>query len=233
MGFFSRLFRVGSASANQLLDNLESGKEVELTKNDIKALKKDESKVLEGLAEIKASIVSLERDIKAAKVRRESYENNAMALLQKDPSDSNNLAQQNAIESEKEEEALHLLNTQLIQQTKLEMETRDNLRTIQEAVRSADNDLRLMSSMSAAKRSADKARTGLAGVGKSSALQRIQERKQKISHEMDKSRAMQELAKESSPQSLEEATQKALSQGAGSNKLEQLRARLQAPSSDN
>ncbi|MBF0432770.1 MAG: PspA/IM30 family protein [Fibrobacteria bacterium] len=229
MGFFSRLFRLGSASANEMLDNLESGKEVELTKGDIRALKKDEAKVLEGLAEIKASIVSLERDIKAARTRKDSYENNAMALLQKDPEDASGLARQNAIEVEAEEEKIYTLHEQLVQQTKLEMETRENLRTIQQAIRSADNDLKLMSSMSAAKRSADKARTGLAGLGKSNALDRIQDRKKKLMHEMEKSRALQEISQEGSPQALEDATRKALANNAGANKLEELRKKLEAP----
>lgn len=229
MGFFSRLFRLGSAGANEMLEKLESGREVELTKGDMNALKKDEGKVLEGLAEIKASIVSLERDINAGKIRRENYENNAVALLQRDPEDKEGLAQQNAAEVEKEEENLHMLNQQLIQQTKLEMETRENLRTIQEALRTAENDLRLMQSMSAAKRSAEKARSGLAGLGRSNALERIQERKKKISHDLEKSRAMQELTKESRTNLLEDSTRKALSQGAGTNKLAELRARLEAP----
>jgi len=43
MGFFSRIFRLGAASANEALDKLESGREVELTKGDLKALKKDEA----------------------------------------------------------------------------------------------------------------------------------------------------------------------------------------------
>jgi phage shock protein A len=229
MSFFSRLFRLGAASANEALDSLENGKEVELTKGDIRSLKKDEGKVLEGLAEIKASIVALQRDIKSAKTRKESYENNAMALLGKDPQDSSNLAQQNAAEAEAEEGNLHSLNEQLIQQTKLEMETRENVRTIQEALRSADNDLRLMQSMSAARRSADKARSGLAGIGRSNALERIQSRKAKVIQDLDKSRALQELSQESRPGKLEEATQKALSAGAGSGKLAQLRAKLADP----
>ncbi len=226
MGFFSRLFRLGSASANEMLEKLESGKEVELTKGDLVALKKDEAKVLEALAEIKASIVSLQRDIKAGQNRMESYENNAMALLSKDPEDKNNLAQQNAMEAEREEENIKLLNQQLIEQTKLEMETRENLRTIQEAARSADNDLRLMKSMVAAKKSAEKARTGMQGLGKSSALERIQERKKKISFDLEKSRAMSEISKEGGTDQLTAATKAALGSTGGSNKLEQLKKRM-------
>ena len=229
MGFFSRLFRLGAAGANEMLDKMESGREVELTKGDIKKLKEDEGRVLEGLAEIKASIVSLERDIKAAKIRKDSYENNALALLQKDAEDASGLAQQNAVEAESEEENIRVLNEQLIEQTRLEMETRNNLKTIQNSLRSTDNDLRLMQSMSAAKRSADKARTGLQGIGKSNALERIQERKKKLTHDLEKSRALQELSKEGSTDALEDATRKALSDGAGAKKLAKIKARLEAP----
>jgi phage shock protein A len=229
MGFFSRLFRLGAASANEVLEKMESGREVELTKGDIKKLKEDEGRVLEGLAEIKASIVALERDIKAAKARKDSYENNALALLQKDAEDSSGLAQQNAMEAEREEENIRVLNEQLIDQTKLEMETRSNLKTIQDSLRSADNDLKLMQSMSAARRSSEKARTGMQGMGKSNALERIQERKKTLTHDLEKARALQEISKEGSTDALEEATHKALSEGAGVKKLAQIKARLEAP----
>ncbi len=231
MGFFSRIFRLGAASANDALEKLESGKEVELSRQDVRALKKDEGKVLEGLAEIKVSIVSLQRDIKAAQTRKESYENNAIALLTKDASDANGLANQNALESEKEEDNVLLLSEQLIVQTKLEMETRESLRAIQEALRTADNDLKLMTSMSAARKSMEKARSGLSGVGKSNALERIQKRKKKIALDMDKTRALNELSKEGSTMDLNSETKKALGSGASqtSKKLEQLKARLQAP----
>ena len=109
------------------------------------------------------------------------------------------------------------------------METRGNLRTIQEALRSADNDLRLMKSMSAAKRSADKTRTGLQGIGKSNALERIRERKQKLETDLEKSRALKEISEENSKNSLEDATRKALEGGKGETKLAEIKARLQAP----
>jgi len=225
MGMLGRLFRLGSATANEAMDGLESGKEVELTKGDLRELKKDENKVLEALAEIKSSVVGLRRDIKAAQTRQTSYENNAMALLEKDAEDSQGLAAQNASQAEQEEAEVTTLQDQLTQQTQLENETRENLRTIQTATSSANNDLRLMSSMSAASKSAEKARAGLSGVGKSNALSRIQERKAKLQGGLDKQRALSELAKEGSPTALADATKSALGGGANS-KLAALKAKM-------
>ena len=45
--------------ANEAVDKMEEGREVELTKGDLRELKKDEDKVMEALAEIKSSVVGI------------------------------------------------------------------------------------------------------------------------------------------------------------------------------
>ena len=211
------------------MEKLESGREVELTKRDLKILQKDETKVLEGFAEIKIAIRTLEEELVAANTRKQSYENNVMSLLQKDPNDSQSLAQQNAIEAEREEEQIQVLQQQINQQQHLEKETKDNLNKIQQALSTANNELKLMSSMVATKKSAQKVLNISHGEESSNALSRIAERKKKLATEVIKSKVVAEMSKKTTSQTLEEKTHQALGKtnnNAGQKKLAEIRKRI-------
>ena len=67
MGIFSRLFKVGQAEANSLVDKLEDP--IKLTEQGIRDLKKDLEKAVEALAEVKSYAIRAKRDMNSAKER--------------------------------------------------------------------------------------------------------------------------------------------------------------------
>ncbi len=227
--FLNRFFRIGAVSVEQILEKMESGREVELTKRDLKILAKDQDKVLESLAEVKTTILMVSKEIEAANIRQLSYENNAVALLNQDPEDTQSLAQKNAAEAEIEEEKILLLEQQLAQHQHLEEEIQGNLDSLQQALSSANHELKLMSSMVATKQSAEKVR-GISGQGEgaSNALNRIAERKKKLALDVAKTKAISEMRKQTKQFSLQEQTKQALGSKntLGQKKLIELRKKL-------
>jgi len=81
MNIFKRLFRIGSAEANSLVDKLEDP--IKMTEQGIRDLKADMSKALQAMAEVKALAIRAKNDANTHTERANEYERKAMLLLKK------------------------------------------------------------------------------------------------------------------------------------------------------
>lgn len=81
MNIFKRLFRIGSAEANSLVDKLEDP--IKMTEQGIRDLKKDMSGALQALAEVKALAIRAKNDAKTYADKAATYEKKAILLLGK------------------------------------------------------------------------------------------------------------------------------------------------------
>lgn len=81
MGIFKRLFTVGKAETNALIDKLEDP--IRMTEQGIRDLKVDLDDSLKALAEVKAMAIRSRNDVKVHKAKADEYEAKAIALLKK------------------------------------------------------------------------------------------------------------------------------------------------------
>src|SRR5210317_1959475 len=79
MNIFRRLFRIGSAEANSLVDKLEDP--IKMTEQGIRDLKGDLTKALEALAEVKALAIRARNDANTDTEKAKDYEKKAILLL--------------------------------------------------------------------------------------------------------------------------------------------------------
>ena len=81
MGVFGRLFKVGEAEANSIVDKLEDP--IKMTEQGIRDLKKDLDGSLKALAEVKSMAIRANKEAAESRNMAKSYEQKAMLLLQK------------------------------------------------------------------------------------------------------------------------------------------------------
>jgi phage shock protein A len=81
MNIFRRLFRIGNAEANSLVDKLEDP--IKMTEQGIRDLKSDLGKALEALAEVKALAIRARNDADADTEKAKDYEKKAIILLKR------------------------------------------------------------------------------------------------------------------------------------------------------
>ena len=81
MNIFRRLFRIGSAEANSLVDKLEDP--IKMTEQGIRDLKSDLGKALEALAEVKALAIRARNDANSDTEKANDYESKAILLLKR------------------------------------------------------------------------------------------------------------------------------------------------------
>jgi phage shock protein A len=79
MGIFSRIFKVGQAEANSLVNKLEDP--IKMTEQGIRDLKEDLKKAMESLAQVKSLAIAMERDEVRYTKEAEEWEKKAMLLL--------------------------------------------------------------------------------------------------------------------------------------------------------
>lgn len=81
MNIFRRLFRIGAAEANSLVDKLEDP--IKMTEQGIRDLKSDLGKALEALAEVKALAIRARNDADSDTEKANDYERKAILLLKR------------------------------------------------------------------------------------------------------------------------------------------------------
>jgi len=81
MGIFKRLFKIGEAEANAVVDKLEDP--IKMTEQGIRDLKVDFDNSIKALAEVKALAIRTRNEANSHKTKAQEWENKAMLLIQK------------------------------------------------------------------------------------------------------------------------------------------------------
>ena len=230
MGFFKRLFKIGEAESNSLLDRLEDP--TKMTEQGIRDMKVDLDKAIQSLAEIKGLAIRSKNQVDNLTKTAADYESKAMQLLSHATSGS--ISQEEAdrlagIALEKQGEVL----VQLEAESKNLKKYEDSVVKLDKSVHELRNNISKWESeaktlkaslqVSAATKSVNKQ---LASLDSSSTISMLEKMKDKVAKEEALEESYEEIANES--KSVDDEIDKALktSSTTVSDKLAALKAKM-------
>ncbi|MBF0275588.1 MAG: PspA/IM30 family protein [Nitrospinae bacterium] len=230
-GFFSRIFKMGQAEAHNALDSLEDP--IKLSEQAIRDLKKDLTKSMQSLAEVKANAIRLKKDADNNKSRAAEYERKAMLLLQKGESGDKDQMERLAIEAINEKEKfqkLALTNSHELQNhEKMLTQLQGSVDKLKNSIKSYENDLVLLKTRSRTALATKKLNKQLSSVDSSSTIALLERMKNKVEEDEALAEAYGGLIDAES--SIDSEIDKALLSGstevdAGRDKIAELKAKM-------
>lgn len=195
MNIFKRLFRIGEAEANSVVDKMEDP--IKLTEQGIRDLKSDLTKSLEALAQVKASSIMSRNDEKKHLNQAGIFEEKAIAILKnKDLNDAekDKLAQQALIKKGELEKMASLANEEHERTSKAVLEIETNISKLRSNISKWESELRTLKSrvkVSKAQTSLNKQMAEMDSNGTVDMLKRMQ---QKVEEEEAKAEAYGDIA---------------------------------------
>jgi phage shock protein A len=198
MSVLARLFKIGQSEANAVVDQLEDP--IRMTEQGIRDLKKDLQAAIQSLGEIRALVISLERQKSEAEAEAQSAEKKAMMLLSSaekgeiDKAQAEQLATKMLDKKKAAEasEARYLADytTQKNMAEKLQAQV-DGL---EQKIRTFENELVTLKARSKTADSMKKINKQLAGVDPSGTLAMLDRMKQKVNEDEATAQAYGEIA---------------------------------------
>ncbi|QZE14910.1 PspA/IM30 family protein [Halosquirtibacter laminarini] len=226
MGIFQRLFKIGEANANSVIDKLEDP--VKMTEQGIKDLKNDLGSCMESLAEIKALRIRSASEQEQQKNKAQNYESKAIQLLQKsengslEPSEVDRLAG----------EALKRKNEALQEAERLEKEVQTfdvqldkfqvQVKNLQSTITKYENELRTLKARARVSKATEKINKSMANVDSGDTISMLEKMKEKVSQQEALAQAYGEINEQ--PKSVDNEIDAALSGGASSETMSELEA---------
>jgi len=230
MNIFKRLFRIGSAEANSLVDKLEDP--IKLTEQGIRDLKKDLSAALQALAEVKALAIRSKNDANKYSEKAKEYEKKAILLLKKaergeiTAEDSDRLASEclvqkdtfvaSAASSRKDQEKFEAHVAKLDK----------NIKNLKSNVKKYENELRTLKARAKVAKATKNINKQLADVDSSSTVSMLERMKDKVAEEESLAESYAEIAGEST--SIDDEIESALESGSAELKASDSLAALKA-----
>jgi phage shock protein A len=198
MSVLARLFKIGQSEANAVVDQLEDP--IRMTEQGIRDLKRDLQAAIQSLGEIRALVISLERQKSEAEAEAQSAEKKAMMLLSSaekgeiDKAQAEQLATKMLDKKKAAEasEARYLADytTQKNMAEKLQAQV-DGL---EQKIRTFENELVTLKARSKTADSMKKINKQLAGVDPSGTLAMLDRMKQKVNEDEATAQAYGEIA---------------------------------------
>jgi phage shock protein A len=217
MGIFSRLFSLGKAEANSAIDKLEDP--IKMTEQGIRDLKEDLNKSLQGLAEIKALAIRARNDNAKFTADSKSYEQKAMALLQKAgagqlaPAEADRLAGEMLRMKEKAESEALRTGKEMAQHEKSVSTMEANINTLKSKVSTYENELRTLKARSKVSEATAKINKQLAQVDSGSTINLLERMKEKVAEQEALAESYGAIALES--KTVDDEVEKVLGPGSG------------------
>lgn len=201
MGLFRRLFKVGQSEAHSAVDKLENP--IKMTEQGIRDMKKDLSKSLESLAEVKSMAIRSKKEFEQSKKAADSYENKAILILKK--------AEEGGISSE---EADRLAGEALVKKEQLMQDVARNEKEItlfdtniskldtsvsklRSNISHYENELKTLKARSRVSEASKKINKSLAGVDSDSTIAMLEKMKDKVNQQESMAEAYGEISNES------------------------------------
>lgn len=202
MSVLARLFKIGQSEANAVVDQLEDP--IRMTEQGIRDLKRDLQAAIQSLGEIRALVISLERQKSEAEAEAQSAEKKAMMLLSSaekgeiDKAQAEQLATKMLDKKKAAEasEARYLADytTQKNMAEKLQAQV-DGL---EQKIRTFENELVTLKARAKTADSMKKINKQLAGVDPSGTLAMLERMKQRVNEDEATAQAYGEIAGRSS-----------------------------------
>jgi phage shock protein A len=230
MNIFKRLFRIGNAEANSLVDKLEDP--IKMTEQGIRDLKKDLSAALQALAEVKALAIRSKNDANKYSEKAKEYEKKAILLLKKaergeiTAEESDRLASEclvqkdtfvaSAASSRKDQEKFEAHVAKLDK----------NIKNLKSNVKKYENELRTLKARAKVAKATKNINKQLADVDSSSTVSMLERMKDKVAEEESLAESYAEIAGEST--SIDDEIENALESGSAESKASDSLAALKA-----
>jgi len=198
MGIFKRLFKIGEAETNALIDKLEDP--ILMTEQGIRDLKEDLDQSLKSLAEIRAMSIRNKNEIEIEKNGVTENEGKAVLLLQSAQKGKMPLAEADrlalvAMQQKEtcEKKLQRLMNEQKIldeSSTKLEI----NVKKVKETISQFESELKTLKARAKVSEATKNVNKQLAGIDSNSTVNMLEKMKEKIDQEEALAQAYGELA---------------------------------------
>jgi phage shock protein A len=228
MGLFNRIFKIGEANANALVDKLEDP--IKMTEQAIRDLKVDLENSIKALAEVKALAIRSKNEVEMNKTKAQEYENKAILLLQKaqgggiDPTEADKMAQ-GALE--KKEEHTRSLTSALQNQKKYDESVSKldaQIKKLKSNISEWENEARLLKARAKVSEATKTVNKQLAGIDSSSTVAMLERMKEKVEQQEALSESYAEIANENV--SVDEEINLALESSGSSDALNALKQKL-------
>lgn len=232
MNLFRRLFRIGSAEANSLVDKLEDP--IKMTEQGIRELKKNLGSALEALAEVKALAIRSKNDGNNYAEKAKEYEKKAILLLKRaekgevTPEEADRLASECLVQKE-----ANMTSAAQSKADQAKFETHvskldGNIKNLRSNVKKYENELRTLRARAKVSKATKNINKQLANVDSSSTVSMLEKMKEKVAQEEALAESYADIANES--RSIDDEIDKALDSGdamsKGSDALAALKAKL-------
>lgn len=200
MGIFKRIFKIGQAEANSLVDNLENP--IKMTEQAIRDMKVDLENSIKALAEVKALAIRAKNESEMHKIKASEYEGKAVAILQKaqsgaiETSEADRLAQ-SALEKKEEHGrslAVSLENQKKYDASVAKLDTQ--IKRLKSNISKWENEAKILKARAKVSDATKTVNKQLAGIDSSSTVAMLERMKEKVEKEEALSESYAEIADE-------------------------------------
>lgn len=215
MNIFRRLFRIGNAEANSLVDKLEDP--IKMTEQGIRDLQADLGKALEALAEVKALAIRARNDAASDTEKAKEYEKKAILLLKRaergeiTPEEGDRLASECLVQKES---LLASAETNRTNQDKFEINVNKldaNIKTLRSNVKRYEVELKTLRARAKVSTATKNINKQLANIDSSSTVAMLERMKEKVDQDEALAESYAEIAGENT--SLDQEIDKAIGGG--------------------
>lgn len=230
MNIFKRLFRIGNAEANSLVDKLEDP--IKMTEQGIRDLKKDLSAALQALAEVKALAIRSKNDANKYSEKAKEYEKKAILLLKKAERGEITAEESDRLASEclvQKDSFVASATSSRKDQEKFEAHVAKldkNIKNLKSNVKKYENELRTLKARAKVSKATKNINKQLADVDSSSTVSMLERMKDKVAEEESLAESYAEIASEST--SVDDEIESALESGSAESKASDSLAALKA-----
>ncbi len=229
MGLFSRIFKVGQAEANSVVDKLENP--IKLAEQGIRDLKKDLDNSLQALAEVKAAAIRSKRDLETSKNQSQNYEAKAIQLVQKaergevSVEDADRLATEVLARKESVDQDVvrNQRDTEMFDKNIRQLDA--NVMKLRSAITKYENELKTLKARASVSAATKKLNKSLSNVDSSGTISMLERMKEKVDQDEALAEAYGDIAGQ--PSSLDDEIDSVLgSSPNGSDALAALKAKM-------
>lgn len=232
MSLFKRLFTLGKAEANAVVDKLEDP--IKMTEQGIRDMKKDLENCLKALAEVKAMSIRAKNEIKAEQDKAADYEKKAMLLIQRaqegqmDSAESDRLATEALNKKAECEAQVSRSTTEQVQFDKNINSLEVKIKTLRSKISSWENELKTLKARVKVAKATKNLNKQMAAIDSTDTISMLERMKDKVEQEEALSEAYGDIANET--KSLDDEIDKAIggSDASASADLEALKAKMAA-----
>lgn len=230
MGIFNRLFTVGKAETNAIIDKLEDP--IKMTEQGIRDLKNDLNKSLQALAEVKALAIRSKKDLSSSKAAAQNYEQKAILLVKKAERGEIEIADADRLATEalaRKEEAMQdaARAQEEVKRFDVSISQLDaNVKKLKSTITRYENELRTLKARSRVSAATEKINKQMSGIDSSGTVGMLEKMKEKVAQQEAMAEAYGEIS--DGNQSLDDEIDSVLSdtQVKASLSLEELKAKL-------